>query len=185
MQQCHNPLHFKDKYNSKISQTKHPQRNCKEMVIISWPMRSAYISSIIWSRNVYLREHPIFFIVVFYDYFPTVPDSPRFWIGFVLFTLQYYALCFIVHSSSFSPFFFCWSYIVCPSSVCAFWFPCLGLSNRPIVLYMMTSSFCFTQTGHTYVKRQYDIKQSIGNGIRIELSPTLQRSSPPAVTSHE
>jgi hypothetical protein len=32
------------------------------MVIISWPMSSAYISSIIWSRNVYLREHLIFVI---------------------------------------------------------------------------------------------------------------------------
>jgi hypothetical protein len=38
-------------------------------------------------------------------------------------------------------------------------------------------------TNMAYVKRQYDIKQSIGNGIQIELpSP---RSSPPAVTSHE
>jgi hypothetical protein len=72
---------------------------------------------------------------------------PQF-LRFALLTLQYSVLCFIVHCSSFSPFFFCWSYIVCPSSVCAFWFPCLGLSNRPIVLYMMTSSFCFTQTWH-------------------------------------
>jgi len=35
-----------------------------------------------------------------------------------------------------------------------------------------------------YLKRQYGIKQYIGNGIQIELSPP-QRSSPPAVTSHE
>ena len=42
---------YQRQINNKISQAKHPQRNCKEMVIISWSMGNVYTTSVIWSRN--------------------------------------------------------------------------------------------------------------------------------------
>jgi hypothetical protein len=145
-------------------------------------MRNIYITSIIWSRNYSPSRAPDLLIVVFYNYFPTDPDPPRFWIGFVLLTLQYYVLCFKT-TVSLSPLFL----VVIVLSVIPrfapsdnrFWSLQTVLISPPIY----NNIVILLCTNMAYVKRQYDIKQSIGKGIQIELpSP---RSSPPAVTSHE
>jgi len=171
VQQCHNPLHIKGKYNNKISQTKHPQRNCKEMVIISWSMRNVYITSIIWSRNFYLREHLICWLLCFTTIFPQIRIHPVFEWGVRFAHSSIFCVVFHRPLFDFSPFF-CWS-LYCLSF--------LGL-RLLIIIFGLFKLFLYhppiynnivilLYTNMAYVKRQYDIKQSIGNGIRIKLSP--------------
>ena len=176
MQQCHNPLHIKDKYNNKISQTKHPQRNCKEMVIISWSMRNVYITSIIWSRNFYLREHLICWLLCFTTIFPQIRIHPVFEWG--VRSAHSSIFCAVFHR----PLFVFFSFLGSRLLIMIFGLFKLFLYHPPIY----NNIVILLYTNMAYVKRQYDIKQSIGNGIRIKLSPPPhQKGSPPAVPSHE
>ena len=101
----------------------------------------------------------------------TLPNHLISWLWCLTMLCSLFIFCVVHHCPLFVFFTLVFSVghnIVCPSAVCAFWLPFFGdYQTVQILLYTMTSSFWFTQTWHIYVKRQYDIKQYICNGIRI------------------